>query len=116
MRRPVPMSKTRRLAWRRRWSGTEELRRPRHIPDGNTRPGGRRFWDDGGASVCAQAPEPAFRWRIEVQNALAGIADHGLLAGADIVINLRAQHNLAGHAFVIRTSEMPLPRNFATRS
>ena len=38
---------------------------------------------------------------IEVQNALAGIADHGLLAGADIVVGLRTQHDLAGHAFMI---------------
>src|SRR5271154_4020968 len=38
---------------------------------------------------------------IEVQNTLAGITDHGLLAGADIVVNLRAQHDLAGHAFVL---------------
>ena len=38
---------------------------------------------------------------IEVENALAGIADYGLLAGADIVVDLRAQHDLASHAFVI---------------
>jgi len=41
----------------------KKLRRPRHIPDGNTRPGGVDFGMMCGASVCAQAPEPAFRWR-----------------------------------------------------
>ena len=38
---------------------------------------------------------------IEVQDALAGIADHGLLSGAHIVVGLRPQHDLACHAFVI---------------
>src|ERR1700692_106232 len=38
---------------------------------------------------------------IEVKNALAGIADHSLLAGADIVIDLRPQHYLARYAFMI---------------
>src|SRR5580658_2692739 len=38
---------------------------------------------------------------IKVENALAGIANHGLLAGADVVIGLRPQHNLTGHAFVV---------------
>ncbi len=40
------------------------------------------------------------RW-IEIKHALAGIADHGLLPGAHLVVGLRPQHNLACHAFVI---------------
>ena len=38
---------------------------------------------------------------IEVQNPLAGIADYSLLPGANVVIYLRAQHDLARHTFVI---------------
>ena len=38
---------------------------------------------------------------IEIKNALAGIADDGLLPGAHVIVSLRPQHDLAGHAFVI---------------
>ena len=38
---------------------------------------------------------------IEIQDALARVANDGLLAGADFVIGLRAKHDLARHAFVI---------------
>src|SRR5712692_2367141 len=33
--------------------------------------------------------------RIEVEDALAGITNHGLLPGADLVVGLRPQHDLA---------------------
>jgi hypothetical protein len=42
-----------------------------------------------------------FVGRIEIQNALAGIADHGVLSGTDLVVSLRSQHDLARHAFMI---------------
>src|SRR5579863_223806 len=38
---------------------------------------------------------------IEIEDALAGVADDGVLAGADVVISLRPQHDLAGHAFLV---------------
>src|SRR5690348_7671086 len=41
-----------------------------------------------------------FRW-IEVKNALAGVAKHGLLAGANVIVSLRPKHDLARHALMI---------------
>ena len=38
---------------------------------------------------------------IEIQNALAGFALNHFLAGAHVVVGLRPQHHLAGHAFLI---------------
>ena len=40
--------------------------------------------------------------RIKVKNALAGVTDDGLLAGANVVVGLRPQHDLAAHALVIK--------------
>ena len=53
-----------------------------------------------GAVVEASRLDQLFL-RIEIENALAGVADNGLFAGANFVIGLRTQHDLAGHAFVI---------------
>lgn len=39
--------------------------------------------------------------RIEVQDALAGVANDGFVAGADIVIGLRPEHDLARHALLM---------------
>ena len=39
--------------------------------------------------------------RIEIENALAGIANDDLLAGTNFVVSLGPQHDLARHAFVI---------------
>src|SRR6202043_1313083 len=38
---------------------------------------------------------------IEIEDALAGVADDGLLAGTDFVISLRAEHDPAGHTLLI---------------
>ncbi len=36
-----------------------------------------------------------------IQNSLAGVADDDLLVGADVVINLGAQHDLASGALMV---------------
>ena len=62
--RPVPTSKTQRVAWLPAFCMPQEhFAGIANSQPGNTTPGAHRFWDDGGARACVRAREPAFRWR-----------------------------------------------------
>jgi len=43
-----------------------------------------------------------FIGRIEVKNALARVANYGVLPGTDFIVGLRPKHDLASHALVIK--------------
>ena len=53
-----------------------------------------------------------FAFRIEIKNALAGIAHDDLLPGAYFVVGLRPQHDLARDAFVITDFGEPATAEF----
>ena len=72
----------------------------------------RRFWDDGGGRGWRSNLVDKLFCGIEIQDALAGIANDDLLAGADLVVSLGTKHDLARHALVVANfGDAAEPRN-----
>jgi len=51
---------------------------------------------------CHRIIRGQFMGRVEIKDALTGIAYHSVLPGAHLIVGLRAQHDLACRALVIK--------------